>query len=228
MKNFDELFKKLNIQPKNLELYKSAFTHKSISNENKTLNSYDMLEFLGDGIMQAKVSLYLYKNSEKILDKEGEATIIRAKIVGTDSFSKIADILELPKYLIHSKSLNKNTIPNKIKADLFESLIAAIYLDLGDKGLDKVLNKFIYPKLDLIINKNGNNSNFKDSKSKFQEYIQSYSYTPIFYETHWDTEKNEFFSVVKHDDKIYGSGYGKTKKAAEINAATSALSKFKF
>ena len=56
----DELFEKLKISPKDINLYKTAFSHSSYVNEHKVKNNYERLEFLGDAVLDLVVSDYLY------------------------------------------------------------------------------------------------------------------------------------------------------------------------
>ena len=73
-----KIFKKLKIEPENINLYYKAFTHTSFSNENPSYESYERLEFLGDAVLELIVSEYLYK--ERHLE-EGEMTKKRASLV---------------------------------------------------------------------------------------------------------------------------------------------------
>ena len=59
-----ELFKKLNIEPKDINLYNTAFSHSSYVNENHLKTDYERLEFLGDAVLELTVSDYLYNKRE--------------------------------------------------------------------------------------------------------------------------------------------------------------------
>ena len=74
----EELFTKLNIKPKNLELYKTAFSHSSYANEHRAKADYERLEFLGDAVVDLVLADYLYNNKQ---EKEGEMTKVRASYV---------------------------------------------------------------------------------------------------------------------------------------------------
>ena len=67
----EELFKKINVTPKNKDLYIQAFTHTSYAYENNLKESYETLEFLGDAIVDLVVSDYLYRSNKYT---EGEMT----------------------------------------------------------------------------------------------------------------------------------------------------------
>ena len=65
----EKLFEKLNISPKNKNLYITAFSHSSYANEHKAKNDYERLEFLGDAVLDLVIADYLYSNQK---EKEGE------------------------------------------------------------------------------------------------------------------------------------------------------------
>ncbi|VEU59270.1 ribonuclease III [Mesomycoplasma neurolyticum] len=205
------------IKPNNLLLFKQVFTHKTFSNENKKFLHYDRLEFLGDALIQFKISLLIYKTFPKIT--EGEATIKRSKIVNTSSLAKIAFNLKLNQYLQISKGALEILDNPKVNADLFEALSAAIYLDQGEKKLDEFFEKTIY---NLVID---SHQILKDPKSQFQEYIQASTKQNATYKVVWNNEV--FEAKLLFDDQIYGIGKGKSKKEAETNAAINALERLK-
>ena len=70
----EELFKQLKIKPKNIELYKTAFSHSSYVNEHKVKNDYERLEFLGDAVLDLVVADYLYSNYK---ETEGDPDIVK-------------------------------------------------------------------------------------------------------------------------------------------------------
>ena len=73
-----QLLKELNINPKDISLYETAFTHTSYSNEHSNCESYERLEFLGDAVLELIISDYLY--NEKHLE-EGTMTKMRSSYV---------------------------------------------------------------------------------------------------------------------------------------------------
>ena len=113
---------------KNTDLLKTALTHSSYANENKT-QSYERLEFLGDSILSFVVSTHLYASKENI--PEGEMSKLRASIVCERSLDKCAKKLGLGDYLYLSKGeeLTGGRSRVSILADVVEAVLAAIYLD---------------------------------------------------------------------------------------------------
>lgn len=217
----NELFKILHIKPKNINIYYQALTHKTFSNENKKYSSYEKLEFLGDSILQMYSSLYIYNLFNKEL--EGTMSIIRTKIVSEETLSKVIKDNKINLFLICSNNANELMNNNGICCDIFESLLAAIYLDLGEKEAINFLNRFLFSQIKLDL---ADKENLKDFKTRLQELLQSITKNSINY--FCVQEENNIWSCkVICDNIIYGTGKGKTKKEAEIDAAKNALSKLK-
>lgn len=165
-------------------------------------------------------SVFIYKNFARI--NEGIMSNLRAKNVSTSALSKIAKKMKLNDFLIYSnnKSLKNN---DKICSDIFESLVAAIYLDLGIDEVKKFLNKFLFPS---IKETKINDENLKDPKSRLQEKLQPFFKKPVYYNSYM-IQNSEWKSEAICDNIIYGIGIGKTKNDAETIAALDALKKHK-
>ncbi|WP_033161133.1 ribonuclease III [[Mycoplasma] collis] len=214
----NELLKKINIIPNKIELYIQAFTHKTYSNENKNTPHYEILEFLGDALINFKTSLLIYNSSPLI--NEGDATIQRSKIVNTNALAKIAHNLKLNSYLKISKGSLEILDNPKVNADLFEALCGAIFLDQGEEKLEFFLKETLYKLFE------NNKQIVKDPKSLLQEYFQGSTKKTATYKTIWN--ETNFESKVIFEEQIYGRGSGKSKKEAETNAAINALERLKY
>ena len=216
-----KLFEQLGIMPKNESLYDKAFIHTSYSYEHKLDYSYEKLEFLGDAIVDLVVSDYLYNN--KNLD-EGMMTKMRASYVCENALYEYASDLDLGDYikLGNGEKGSGGAHKKAILADVFEALMATIYLDLGYDAVKKVALKIIVPYIE-----NENILLFSDYKSRLQEVVQDVQkdlkYNLISEE---GPAHNKKFTVnVSIDDIIYGEGIGHSKKEAEQEAAKNALKK---
>ena len=143
--SLNKLFNILKIQPKNIKIYYQALTHKTYVNENKHLESYEKLEFIGDSILQMYSSLYIYKKFKN--ENEGVMSILRANNVSSNSLAQIIKDNKINEFLICSNNVDELKNNNKICSDMFESLLAAIYIDLGPKEAEKFLNRFLFKKL---------------------------------------------------------------------------------
>lgn len=164
MNNIDTVYDIIGYRFKDANIINIALTHISYANEN-SVESYERLEFLGDAIIEMVVSDFIYKFKE--LDA-GTLTKLRASLVSTENLSKISTMLTIMQSVKKSKSLS--VFSKKTMADIFESLIGAIYLDGGLSEAKKVIEKFV------IVDKKHINNMLKisiDYKTKFQEEMQS-------------------------------------------------------
>ena len=215
-----ELLKKLEIPYKNVRLYEKALTHTSFANENK-VESYERLEYLGDAVLELVISDYLYKNTEY---PEGKMTKYRSHYVCENANYEYSTRLGLNKYLRlgHGEEENGGRNRKAIVADIFESFIGAMYLDLGFDEVKKFIYKNVVP---LIEDKTIDF--FDDYKSVLQELVQTdkKSLEYIVIDESGPAHDKVFTVEVKIDNVIYGKGTAHSKKEAEQKAAHDALTK---
>ena len=214
-----ELFDRLNIKPKNLELYTTAFSHSSYVNENHIKSDYERLEFLGDAVLELVASDYLYKT--KTIN-EGEMTKLRASYVCENACYEYSKDLNLSKYIKvgHGEEIDGGRYKKVILADIFEALMGAIYLDLGFSTAKRVIDSIVIPYVE-----DPNILFFSDYKSALQEYVQT-KQKSLEYEVVLEqgpAHNKLFTTVVKIDGIIYGKGSAGSKKEAEQEAARDAL-----
>ena len=215
-----ELFQKLGIKPKNMALYKTAFSHSSYVNEHKEKHDYERLEFLGDAVLDLVVSDYLFNHFK---ENEGEMTKERASYVCENANYCYANDLNLSNYILvgHGEQKEKQ-VKKAIMADIFEALMGAIYIDLGYATARKTILNIVAPYIE-----NPSITFFNDYKSSLQEYVQteqnSLEYRLIKEEgpAHDKTVTIEVYI----NDICYGVGEGSSKKEAEQEAAKKALEK---
>ena len=215
----EELFERLDIKPKNISLYKTAFSHSSYVNEHKIKNDYERLEFLGDAVLDLVVADYLYKNHK---ESEGEMTKVRASYVCENANFCYATSLNLQDYMLLGHGEQKDGMKKAIVADIFEALMGAIYIDLGYATARKVILSIVTPYIE-----DPNITFFNDYKSALQEYVQTnqqlIEYTTVNEEG--PAHDKTFTVEVKIDNIVYGTGTGNSKKEAEQEAAKEALDK---
>lgn len=220
----EELEKKIGVKFKNKTLLKQALTHRSYLNEHREKNqeSNERLEFLGDAVLELWTTQQLFQSFNKF--PEGILTNIRAAVVCTESLAETASQLQLGKYLLLSKGEEKNNgrENSSLLADTFEAIIGALYLDGGYEKVNEFLNQFLLAKLI----KFGKSGNIKDSKTNLQELTQAnYKATPyykIVKESGPDHSKT-FTVAVYLQDSLLTTGCGLSKREAEENAASEAL-----
>lgn len=209
----------------NIGLLKQALTHSSFTNEqkiNKTQN-YERLEFLGDAVLELVSSEFLYREYREV--PEGELTKKRASMVCEPSLAFCARDLELGEFIRLGKG-EENTGGrgrDSIISDVMEAVIGAIYLDGGIEPAKLFINRYILSDLE-------DKQLFYDSKSNLQELIQGKLKKEFRYELLEESgpEHNKTFSVSvvleePSGEKVLGEGTGRTKKAAEQQAAYRAL-----
>ena len=198
---------KLGIKFKDRKLINSALTHPS-----KSKNNYQRLEFLGDSILDFLVGEFLYKNCDK---NEGELTVLRAHFVSEEYLAECFDKLNLENELFLGKSL-QNKVTRAIKGDVFEAIIAVIYLE---QGLD-FARQFIVKNLQLESFESVEDTNYK---SQLQELVQANFKCTMKYDT--EKEGEVFVAKFYMDEDFIATGYGKDKLSAEQNCAYVALNK---
>lgn len=217
----EELFKKLKIKPRDITLYKTAFSHSSYVNEHKIKNDYERLEFLGDAVLDLVVADYLYTNHK---ENEGEMTKVRASYVCENANFQYATSLGLSNYILvgHGEQKEGGNLKKAIVADTFEALMGAIYIDLGFATARKVILNILVPYIE-----DPNITFFSDYKSSLQEFVQtnqqSLEYNLV--EEEGPAHDKRFTVEVNVDNIIYGRGKGSSKKEAEQEAAKEALTK---
>jgi len=221
--NLQKLESKLGLKLKNRELLFLALTHRSYLNENRDLHleSNERLEFLGDAVLETSISNYLFNHFPQ--HPEGELTNLRALIVCTNNLSDIAKQINLGEYVFLSKGeeTHQGRSNRSILADTFESVIGAIFLDLGWTKT----NRFIIKLLKSNIFELSEHKVFKDPKSLFQELAQSKRGITPRYATISETgpDHQKIFQVgVYLEDQLIASGQGNSKQKAEEEASASA------
>ena len=224
MKGLEE---KLEYEFKDKSLIMTALTHSSYANENrkKNLKNNERLEFIGDSVLGMIVANHLYRTRQNM--PEGKMTRLRAELVCEQNLAKVAEKLQLGKYLLLGKGeeLGGGRTRHSIIADAVEAVIAAVYLDGGYECASKVIHKFILDPME-----EGEELTAYDYKTELQELVQrksgqTLSYTMID-QSGPDHDKVFTFAVALNGETI-GTGTGKNKKEAEQSAAGDALRKLK-
>lgn len=209
-----------------LELLITALTHRSYVNEHrKTVFEHnERLEFLGDAVLELVVTEYLYNNYS---EPEGVLTNWRSSLVRTESIGAAAVRLGLEPLLRLSRGEKRGTerARAQILANAFEAVTGAIYLDKGYAAAQQFITDNILSTFNDIL-KTGS---WMDPKSHLQEVVQSQGgSTPIYKvlsEEGPDHEKT-FTVGVYVDNDLKGEGTGPSKQAAQVAAATTALSRY--
>ncbi len=220
-----EFENRIGYQFQNKKLLKQALIHSSYANERHLGKNADneRLEFLGDAVLEVVTSDFLFHRYPK--RPEGELTTLRASMVCEPTLSFCTRDLELGKYLLLGKGEEQTGGRKRasILSDALEAVIGAIYLDGGLANAKEFIHRF-------ILNDIEHKRLFFDSKTILQEVVQgNYSeelHYVLMHEEGPDHDK-KFIMEARIGDKAYGQGEGRSKKAAEQEAAYHTLLQLK-
>lgn len=222
--DFNTFQEKLGIQFNNLDLLRQAFTHRSYLNEHRgeVKGHNERLEFLGDAVLELIATDFLYEKFPA--QTEGDLTAYRAALVNAVTCAEVAQDLGMNDYLLLSRGEAKDTGRARgiLMANAFEALVGAIYLDQGYDAAKSFIDKYLFPKIDNIIQK----KLWLDAKSSLQEKIQDVEGVTPSYAVlkEWGPDHDKHFVVGVHvKDKLLAEGQGKSKQEAEQDAARAAL-----
>lgn len=209
---------------RNVDLLKNALTHSSCINEGKAsqIGNNERLEFLGDAILDAVISDYLYTRLDNV--EEGELTKLRAVVVCERSLAVCGTKVSIGSYLRLGKG-EENSGGRKrgsIIADALEAVIGAIYLDGGWN----TVQEFVIRTFSELIEDAVSGKLHMDYKTEIQEKLQAHGEADISYvierEEGPDHDKT-FYANLIFQGSVIGSGSGRSKKEAEQKAAKQAL-----
>lgn len=223
-KNFPLLEEKVGVKFKNIDYLVQAFVHRSYLNEHHEfpLGQNERLEFLGDAVVELVVTEYLFNEYG---NPEGELTNWRAALVNAKMLASVAYEIGVEPFLFlsHGESKDAGTkARDYIMANVFESLVGAVYLDQGYDACKKFILRTVVSKLPYVLE----NGLYMDAKSRFQESSQELlGITPtyrVLEETGPDHAK--IFKVgIFLEKELIASGEGSSKQEAQTEAAEAAL-----
>ncbi len=222
--DFSELEETLGVTFQNKDTLRQALVHRSYLNEHPDfpLGHNERLEFLGDAVLELVVTENLYLNYE---NPEGELTNWRAALVNSEMLSVLCGALKVEPYLYLSKgeSKDKDSKARKyILANAFESIIGAIYIDLGWEPAKGFIERRVLKELPNILE----NRLYVDPKSRFQEASQEHlGITPsykVLSETGPDHEKEFEVGVFLGKEQV-AVGSGTSKQEAQVAAAEAGI-----
>lgn len=213
---YDYIHNILGFYPKNIALYRVAFTHKSMSNE--TVGNYhvsnERMEYLGDAVLSIAVADYLFHTYPT--QAEGFLTEMRSRIVSRVSLNKLSQKLGFNDYIRHAPDMGNNA--RSIGGNAFEALMGAIYLDRGfDFAKRIIIERIIKVHIDLDELQN-TDVNFK---SKLLEWTQKHKQNLVFQllEEIGDGHKKQYHVQVLINGKPYSDAIDRSIRGAEQLAA---------
>ena len=206
-----------------ISILETALTHSSYSNELRLkkceCECNERLEFLGDSVLSIIVSEYLYGHYSR--RPEGELTKLRASLVCEPALAYCARDITLGTFirLGRGEEASGGREKDSITSDVMEALIGAMYLDSGDI---EVPRRFI---MTFILSDLEDKQLFYDAKSILQERAQRDGHD-VRYEILEESgpgHQKRFRVAALIEGKCRGVGEGRSKKAAEQQAAYAAL-----
>ena len=217
---------------KDKSLLRRAMTHSSHSNETGERNHHllcnERLEFLGDSVLSIVVSRYLYTAYPQ--EGEGILTNMRKDVVCAEALARyargigIGDCLLLGKGEAQSGGYDKENI----LADAFEALLAAIYLDAGERGMD-IIAAFLLPLVQKDLSELESKGIDGDYKTPLQQLVQQTEGDVLEYvliRADGPDHQKTFEVEVRVNSNPCGRGIGTSKRKAEQAAAKAALKVF--
>jgi ribonuclease-3 len=201
------------------DLLRGALTH--ASGANTRLNSNERLEFLGDAVLGLVTCEQLFQRFPDY--QEGDLTKIKSVVVSRRTCARISRQLNLGDYLFMGKGMHAHTVvPASLLADVYESLVAAIYLDGGLEVAREFILKYLAPEIEQVA-EGAYGGNFK---SVLQQKAQSkFGSTPQYVVLdEKGPDHSKCFKVAAQIGRhTYVGAWGRNKKEAEQKAAMNAL-----
>ena len=227
MSDLAELHQRLGHPFRDENLLRLALTHPSIAHEASTPTPHNQrLEFLGDAVLGLVLSRQLY---EQFPDAdEGLLTKARARLVNAGSLAEHGRALGLGTHLVLSRGEENTGGRERASAltDAFEALLGAIFLDGGfDAAREFILREFAADIRELDLP-----AGIENPKGELQEWLQAKSPVAPQYQVvsaEGPDHDRVFVCAVHHAGVELASGSGKSKKAAESDAALAALKKLR-
>jgi ribonuclease III len=221
----EECQKSINYRFRQPELLRAALTH--TSGADTRLASNERLEFLGDAVLGLVACEQLFVRFPEY--QEGDLTKVKSAVVSRRTCARISQLLNLGEYLFLGKGMNNSysaALPSNLLADVFESMVAAIYLD---GGLDAA-KTFILRHLAQEIEDVAEEAHAGNFKSLLQQIAQrDFNATPQYHLLdEKGPEHSKCFKIAAFVGRNhYPAAWGRNKKEAEQKAAMNALAKIK-
>ena len=217
---------------KDKSLLHRAMTHSSHSNETGERNHHllcnERLEFLGDSVLSIAVSRYLYATYPQ--EGEGVLTNMRKDVVCAEALARYARAIGIGDCLLLGKGEAQTGGCDKenILADAFEALLAAIYLDAGDRAMaiiDALLLPLVEKDLSELISK-GIDGDYKTPLQQLVQQTEGDVLEYVLISSNGPDHQKTFEVEVRVNSNPCGRGVGTSKRKAEQAAAKAALKVF--
>jgi ribonuclease III len=214
---------RIGYQFQSIALLRQALTHKSYSNEQpESLPHNERLEFLGDAALGLAVGQALYRAFPLL--PEGELTRLRAEVVNERALALLGAELEIGACLLLGRGEERSGGRHKdsLVADALEALLGAIFCESGFDQVQCVVDSLLGPAMTLAAERKFG----LDHKTRLQELLQAQNGKPpeyVLLQMEGPDHQRLYTVEVRCAGKTIGRGCGRSKKAAEQEAAGEAL-----
>jgi ribonuclease III len=200
----------------------SALTHSSVATTRTQSN--ERMEFLGDAILGMVVCDSLFRSYPDYL--EGELTKIKSVVVSRRVCAKVSRQLRLDECLIVGRGMLKSAMPRSLLSDVFEAIVAAIYLDGGIEAASRFIMHQLEPEMRLAADGH-HGGNFKSSLQQVAQ--RDLKGTPVYrlVDEFGPDHSKQFQVVAEITGKRFAPAWGRNKKEAEQRAAGNALAQLR-
>lgn len=214
---------RIGYQFRDIELLRSALTH--ASGASNRLASNERLEFLGDSVLGFTICDWLFQEHPEYL--EGELTQIKSAVVSRRICARVSKELQLEECLILGKGMQQSAgVPRSLLSDVYEAIIAAIYLDGGVQAAREFILRTIATELEKAVE----GHSIGNYKSALQQLAQREHGSAPTYRLLKETgpDHSKMFQIAAEIKKRkFTPAWGKTKKDAEQRAAGNAMAELR-
>lgn len=216
----EKLEAKIGYTFKDKALLQASLTH--ASGAEHRLASNERLEFLGDAILGAVVCQTLFEKFPEFL--EGELTRLKSIVVSRQTCAKISISLGMQEFLILGKGMTTHpSVPASLLADVFEALLAAIYIDGGIEEVRRFLEMTMGPEIDLAVD-GETGCNYKSLLQQVSQREHGATPTYQLVDEKGPDHSKCFKVSAQIGSESFQPAWGRNKKEAEQRAARNALS----
>lgn len=219
---FDQMKEVLGFEPKKISLYHQAFSHSSYVRGKKNQDHNERMEFLGDAILDAVISDYLYNHYPE--EDEGFLTQNRSKLVSRKTLNRFGQELQLEPLI--RQNLDQSQRSRYLLGNVMEALVGAIFLDQGYAVADRFIRERMIATL-------VNEADLEDLVLSYRSVIHEWAQQTRA-ELEFEIEEaggpshdRIYRSKLSIDGDYVGEGEGSSKKIAKENAAKAAIAHLK-
>ena len=214
------LFKAIRVRPKNIALYELAMRHSSrtiVDPKSGVRLNNERLEFLGDSILAAAVSVQLYLRHPSW--NEGEMSKRKGSIVARNVNNRVGNSLNIGDFI--SASAPVSSLSHDVPGNAVEALIGAIYLDLGFREAERFVCDFIFPTYHHL--EENTEHSIHNYKSDLLEWGQKHHFAVEFVPQEGSAPRRKYTFAAVVNGEVLGIGTAGSKKQAHQVAAYEAI-----